>query len=337
MPNLSPPLPPLRVAQFGLGPIGIASLKLLATKPWVRVVGGVDIDPAKLGRTISEIAGIEGCEARVFAGFDALWEAERPDVVVHTAGSKAALALEQCRPICAKGLPVVSSCEELLYPYHRARDLATEFDRQCLASGGRIVATGVNPGFVLDVLPLVLTGVCRDVREVRGRRVVNASTRRQPLQAKIGSGLSPEAFRALFREGKAGHAGFPESVRLIAHGLGWDIGDIAETCEPVVADREIQTAFFKVPVGATRGLHQTATAETADGRRIALDLTMALDEPDPHDAIQILGDPPLDARLNGGVAGDIATVAALVNTIPRIVAAAPGVRLLTDLPVATCH
>src|SRR5205814_122084 len=111
-------------------------------------------------------------------------------------------------------------------------------------SGARVVATGVNPGFVLDVLPVTLTGVCREVRGIYGERVVNAATRRGPLQKKIGSGMPPEEFRALFRAGKAGHAGFRESAALIAHALGWEIGQLEETCDPVFADHDIQTAFF---------------------------------------------------------------------------------------------
>jgi len=313
----------IKLAQFGLGPIGMESLKLAAEKPWAEIVAAVDIDPQKVGQTV---AG-----ARVFGTFDELWQHGQPDVVLHTAGSKVADALRQIEPMARRGVSVVSSCEELLFPKLRAPEAAAALDQLCRSTGARVLGTGVNPGFVMDVLPVCLTGVSRRVERIVGERVVNAATRRQPLQKKIGSGLDPEEFRRLFREGKAGHAGFRESVALIAHALGWELSEVVETCEPVVADHDIHTQFFNVPKGMTCGLHQRA-AGRCDGRaRIELDLKMYLDAPDPHDRVVIEGEPPLDVVVRGGIAGDHATVAALLNAVPRILKAPPGVRLMTDL------
>jgi 4-hydroxy-tetrahydrodipicolinate reductase len=324
----------IKVAQFGLGPIGIESLKLLATRGWVRIVGGVDIDPAKHGKTLAEL-GVEPTlrEQIVYPSFAALWDRARPQVVIHTAGSKIGAAIEQITPIAGAGISVVSSCEELLFPYHRARDAAAELDQVCKMSGARVAATGVNPGFVMDLLPVFLTGVSRRVESIYSERVVNASTRRMPLQKKIGSGMDPEQFRALFREGRAGHAGFQESAALIAHTLGWPLDQIIETCEPVIADHDITTKFFHVKKGQTCGLHQTARASVGGRERIVLDLKMYLDAPNPHDAVKITGEPPLDVVINGGVAGDVATVAALVNAVPKLLTVSPGLKLITELPL----
>ncbi|NBT49064.1 MAG: hypothetical protein EBT07_14840 [Actinobacteria bacterium] len=207
-------------------------------------------------------------------------------------------------------------------------------DKLCRKSGGRILGTGVNPGFVLDLLPVCLSGVCRSVRSVYGERVVNASTRRQPLQKKIGSGLEPAEFKRLWSEGKAGHAGFQESLLLIAHSFGWKIGKVTETLEPVIADHDIKTQYFSVRMGLTCGLHQVVKAESNDGNSIHLDLKMYLDAKDPHDLLRLESDPPVEAVLNGGVAGDSATVAALINAIPRLLKSPAGVRLMTDIPLA---
>jgi len=162
---------------------------------------------------------------------------------------------------------------------------------------------------------------------------VNASTRRAPLQRKIGSGLEPEEFRRLFKAGKAGHAGLKESLALIAHCLGWKTGRIVETGDAVVAERDIQTQFLEVKQGQTCGLHQRAEAKVNGRVCLTLDLKMYLDAPEPHDAIQIEGVPPLDVVIKGGVAGDQATVAALVNSAPRLLQSKPGLLLATDLPV----
>lgn len=325
---------PLKIAQFGAGPIGIESIRLAASMPWACVVGAVDIDPAKIGRSLGELTEIEElAKALVYRSFDELWSAVQPEVVLHTAGSKAAESIEQIAPIVQRGVSVASTCEELLYPKLRAPDAAERLDQMARQSGARIVGTGVNPGFVMDMLPVFMTGVSRAVEKISAQRVVNASTRRMPLQKKIGSGLEPDDFRRLFAAGKAGHAGFRESVALIAHCLGWTLDQITETCEPVVAKHDIRTQYFGVPRGLTCGLHQQCRGIIKGQAKIELDLKMYLDADDPHDSIQITGDPPLDVLVRGGVAGDHATVAALVNVIPRLLAAPPGMRLMTDLAV----
>lgn len=324
-----------KVVQFGLGPIGIESLKLAAEQSWLEITGGVDIDPAKLGRTLGELTGSARLSAaRVFPSLDALFEsAGEPDIILHTAGSSAATSFAQVKPALTRGISVASTCEELIFPAWKTPELTSEFDELCQRSGARIAATGVNPGFVMDILPICLTGVSREVRSIYVERVVDASSRRQPLQAKIGSGQNPDDFRAKFAAGKAGHAGFQQSVALLAHAMGWKLDEIRETCEPVVATSRVVTRFFDVAPGQSVGIHQKCVGLCGGETKIKLDLQMYLDAPLPHDAVVIHGRPGLNLVLNGGVAGDDATVAALINIIPRLLAARPGVRLMTELPV----
>tara|TARA_R100000027_G_scaffold58155_1_gene48003 strand:+ start:20162 stop:21214 length:1053 start_codon:yes stop_codon:yes gene_type:complete len=328
----------IKIAQFGLGPIGISSLQLLARKSWVEVVGGIDIRPELIGKPLSEVLGDSDSfgSAKVYGSFEELLENTEVDAIIHTAGSRAEQSFAQMRPMVEHGIAVVSSCEELLYPALRAPETTREIDELCKRTGARILGTGVNPGYVLDVLPICLSGVCAAVKGVYGERVVDAATRRQPLQKKVGSGMEPEEFKALAAQGKAGHAGFQESLALIANALGWKIGTIEETIQPVIADHDIETEYFSVKTGQTAGLHQIVKAETAEGFSIHLDLKMYLDAKNPHDSIQLESSPPMNATVSGGVAGDLATVAALVNAIPSLLKAQPGVRLMTDLPVPHC-
>jgi 4-hydroxy-tetrahydrodipicolinate reductase len=325
----------VKVAQFGLGPIGIETLKLAAGKPWIQVVGGIDIDPAKIGTRLDQLTGLDALRrAKVYASFEEL--PVKPDVVFHTSVSRMKDAFPQLAPMVREGISVVSSCEELLFPRLREPALAAKLDALCRKHNARALGTGVNPGFVMDTLALCLTGVCRSVEKIEIERVVNASLRRMPLQKKIGSGLKPDEFRALFRQNKMGHVGLVESLALVAHALKWKLGRIRETCEPVIAARDIQTEFLKVPKGLTCGIHHRAEA-AAGPRHLTLDLKMYLDAAEPRDAVKIFGDPPIDAVLHGGVHGDRATVAALVNAAPKVLAAKPGLLLMTDiaLPCAT--
>jgi len=324
----------IRIAQFGLGPIGLETLKLAATKPWAEIVGGIEIEPAKIGQDLSVLTGVKSLRGRrVWASLEELVARGQPDIIFHTAVSRFKDAFVQIEPMARRGISVVSSSEELLFPRLREPKLAGKLDKLCRKTGARIVGTGVNPGFVMDVLAICLTGVSWAVRAIHIQRVVNASTRRAPLQKKIGSGLSPAEFRRLFQQGRAGHAGLKESLALVAHCLGWSPENIVETGDAVVADHHIRTQYLEVKKGQTCGLHQRAEA-TLNGRVcLTLDLKMYLDAKNPHDAVQIEGEPPLNVVIQGGVAGDPATVAALVNTAPRLLQAPPGLLLMTDLPV----
>jgi 4-hydroxy-tetrahydrodipicolinate reductase len=324
----------IKLAQFGLGPIGIETLKLAATKPWARIVGAIDIDPAKIGRSLADVTGLPALKkAKVYGSLDELIAHSKPDVIFHTAVSKIKAAVAQVEPMARAGISVVSSCEELLYPPLREPKLAKRLDAVCKRHGARVLGTGVNPGFVMDVIPVCLTGVCRNVKAIHVQRVVDAATRRGPLQKKIGSGLKPAEFERLFREGKAGHAGLKDSAALIAHCLGWKITSLKETCKAMVADHDITTPHVQVKAGQCCGLHQYGEAKIGNKVVLTLDLKMYLDAPNPHDATQIEGEPSLNLLLEGGVAGDAATVASLINAAPRVLKAPPGLLLMTGIGV----
>jgi 4-hydroxy-tetrahydrodipicolinate reductase len=325
----------MKIAQFGLGPIGIETLKLAATKPWIEIIGGIDIDPAKIGKSLSELTGLPALAgAKVYRSLDELLAAVgKPEVIFHTSVSKIKAACDQIEPIARHGISVVSSCEELLFPTLRDPIVAAKLDAICKQFGARVLGTGVNPGFVMDVLPVCLTGVCRSVKAVHVQRVVNATTRRGPLQKKIGSGLEPAAFEKLFAEGKAGHAGLKESAALIAHCLGWKISSLTETCRAMVAVHDITTPHVSVLKGQCCGLHQRGEVKVGNEVKITLDLKMYLEAPNPHDSCQIDGEPALNMTISTGVAGDSATVSAVVNAAPRILKAPPGLLLMTDLGV----
>lgn len=322
----------IKIAQYGLGPIGLESLKLAVAKPWADIVGGIDIDPAKVGKDLGDLTGVARLKGRtVYSSLDELVAKTKPDVVLHTTVSKFKQAFPQLEPMAKQGISVVSSCEELLFPQLNEPELAAKLDKICKDGNARVIGTGVNPGFVMDVLPVCVTGVSRDVHSIKVQRVVNASTRRGPLQKKIGSGWEPEEFRKRFKEGRAGHAGLKESLALIAHCMGWKATDITEVGDAVIADHDIHTQFVEVKKGQTCGIHQRAEGKVNGKIIIELDIKMYLDAKNPHDAMQIEGEPPLDVMINGGVAGDHATVAALVNTARRILLARPGLLLMSDI------
>ncbi len=324
----------IRVIQYGLGPIGCDTAKSLLEKEGVDLVGAVDIDPEKAGRDLGQVAGLRRkLGIRVTDDAPALFRKAKADIVVHTTRSYFKDVYEQLESIAKAGLCVVTSTEELLYPQLHNPGLAVKLDGIARKHGSTILGTGVNPGFVMDTLALVLSGVCRNVSSIKMARRVDAATRRMPLQRKVGAGMKPAEFRKLVKQGKLGHVGMMESMFLVATGLGWKLTTTRERVEPVLAEKRQVTRYFIVAAGEVAGIRHTAAGFLSGRKVIDMDLRMYIGAHDPMDFVEIDGDPGLRMVIQGGVAGDEATVATLVNAIPRVLESEPGLMTMLDLPI----
>jgi 2,4-diaminopentanoate dehydrogenase len=325
----------IRVVQFGVGPIGASIARLMRQKASLEMVGAIDRDPAKVGRDLGEVVGAADAPWGVSISADTRAVLEKPvDVVVHSTSSYLASVMDQLLECLAAGCCVVSTCEELAYPFRKHPDLSAKLDAAAKDEGVALVGTGVNPGFVLDKLVLTLSAVSQRVDSVRAVRVVDASKRRLPLQKKIGAGMTPEEFRAQVEAGVIKHHGLPESVAMVADGLGFAIDDISETIEPVIAQESVKTEFLEVAAGQVAGVHQVARGKAGGEEKIFLELRMYVGAKQPADSIELKGEPNLSLVIPGGTHGDVATAAVVVNTIPAIVAAPAGLRTSRDLPLA---
>lgn len=322
------PMQPITVAQYGIGPIGAEIARLLLTKPWIKVVGAVDIDPAKIGRDLGEVIGLD---RKVGVLVTAQLEGT-PDVVCHSTGSRLREVCAQLRELLERGANVVSTCEELSFPLDA--EVRAELQQVARTKGVALLGTGVNPGFVMDKLPLTITSVCQEIRSVEIIRIQNASTRREPLQRKVGAGMTVAQFRAAVDTGKIKHMGLKESLLMVASGLGVELTDVSdETIDPIVADREIVTQYLKVARGQVAGVHQTIYGKgTID---LSLELRMYVGAEDvAADRVIVHGVPDVELVVKGGIHGDRATAAMVVNSIPRIVTARHGVLTMDDIPIS---
>jgi 2,4-diaminopentanoate dehydrogenase len=325
----------IRVIQYGLGPIGSAVARHVVERPGLELVGGVDIDPAKVGQDVGQVIGLEQPLGFAVASHLATALARTgADVVLHTTSSYFDLFKEQILEILQTGMDVVSTAEELSFPWLSHAAAAQEIDAAAKQAGKTVLGTGVNPGFLMDSLPLFLTAICQQVERIEVTRAMNASLRRGPFQAKIGSGLTVEQFRARMAEGRMGHVGLPESMAMIFDTLGKSLDRYESTVEPIVADREVETPFFAVQPGQVRGLKQVARGYTAESEFATLTFIAALDGEIDADTIKITGKPTLKVTL-AGTNGDLATVAIAVNAIGRVVDAPPGLVTMRDLPLVT--
>ncbi len=323
----------IRVIQYGLGPIGSAVARHVAEREGLELVGGVDIAPDKVGQDVGQVIGL-GREL----GFpvvsrlaDVQAEAE---VVLHTTNSYFDLFKPQVIEILEAGYDIVSTAEELSFPWLAHPDEAAEVDAAARRAGKTVLGTGVNPGFIMDTLPLGLTAICQRVDRIEVTRVINASTRRGPFQAKIGSGMTVEAFEAKMAEGRMGHVGLPESIGMVFDTLGKKLVRYESSVEPLVAEERVTTEYFDVQPGQVRGLKQVARGYTEAGEFMTLTFIAALEAGEDGDTIRISGVPDLEVKLKG-TNGDIATVAIAVNAVRRVVEAPPGLFTMRDLPIVT--
>jgi hypothetical protein len=322
----------IRVVQFGVGPIGASILRLMRQKHSLEIVGAIDNDPAKAGRDIGEIAGAkEGPWGIAVSPSPASVLAKLVDVVVHTTSSYLPNVMDELLACIAAGSCVVSTCEELAYPFRKHPELSAKLDAAAKEEGVAIVGTGVNPGFVMDKLLLVLSAAAQRVDFAKATRIVDASKRRLPLQEKIGAGMTPEEFRAEVAAGIIKHHGLPESIALVADGLGFALDEITETIEPVIATETVKTEFLEVSPGQVAGVHQIARGIWEGEDKIFMELQMYVGAKQPADTVEVRGEPNLTMTIPGGTHGDIATASVAVNAIPAILAAPAGLRTVGDL------
>lgn len=328
---------PLRIVQYGLGPIGCEIAAAVIQKQSsgrVQLVGAIDVDPNKAGRDVGALLDLPVETGVVIAeDAEAVLAEARPDVVLHATTSFLQQVDEQIAQCVRAGAHVISSAEELLFPYERHAERARALDDLAREQGVVVLGTGVNPGFVMDTLALMATGVCREVQGVRIERVVDAAQRRLPLQRKVGAGLSAEVFARKKATGTFGHIGLLESLWLVADGLGWRLDETNEVLEPVLAEEAVQTPHVTVAPGEVAGIHHVARGYRDGALVLELDLRMYVGALDPRDAIYVDGAPPVDLVIHDGVFGDTATVAVIVNMVPLVVEARPGLRTMKDLPV----
>lgn len=324
----------IRVLHVGLGPIGAAVARQVIERAGFEAVAAVDIDREKVGQELGEICGLTDAPAlRVVDDLEGALAAAAADVVALCTGSSLAGIVSQVEAILDAGLPIVSTTEELAHPWSANASLARHLDERARVAGVAVVGTGVNPGFAMDSWPILLTAVCERVDAVVVERVQDAGRRRLPFQQKIGAGLEQPVFRARREAGELGHVGLTESITMIAAALGWRLERITDEVEPVIAERRVASELLAVEPGRVRGIVQDGVGYRRGEPVIRLHMEAYLGAPESYDSVRIVGSPPLEARIVGGIPGDIATASVAVNTLPRVLAASPGLHTMRDLPI----
>jgi hypothetical protein len=323
---------PTKVMIMGLGPIGAGVARQLAARKNFRIVAAVDVDPAKVGKDLGDVIGLgRKTGLRVTPDADAAIRKAKPQAAVLCTSSALRRVWPQIEAVLRRRVPIVSTTEELAYPWFSNRALARKIDAAAKKAKVAVVGTGVNPGFAMDALPVALTGICESVETVRVDRVQDARIRRLPFQKKIGSGLTPAEFAEKVKDLSVRHVGLTESIAMIGDALGWKLDRITDEIQPKIAEQPVESQFLRVEAGQVCGIVQDGIGYR-DGRPvIVLHMEAYLGAPETFDQVTIEGTPRLCVKASGGYHGDVATASIAVNTIPKVLEARPGLHTMRSL------
>ena len=328
------------VVQVGLGPMGRIIAELILKRENLSFRGVVDIDPKLQGLSISKILNLEkDTETIVGSDLTSILAKNEIDVVIIATSSSLEKVAPLIRQAVKSGSNVISICEELSYPFKKYPKLSDELDVLAKSNNVTIVGTGINPGYLMDLLPIVVTAPCQSVESIKVTRMMNSAKRRIPFQKKIGTGLTPEEFRRNIDDKViTGHVGLIESIQMICDALGFEYDDLTEyPPEAVITETDITTSYGElVPKGYVCGLKSRAIAKRKGKEIVFLDFLAYAGNQDEYDSIEIEGTPNIFQKIIGGVHGDLGTSAMAVNLIPIVTKAASGLVTMKDLP-APCY
>jgi 4-hydroxy-tetrahydrodipicolinate reductase len=325
----------INTVHLGIGPLGQKMVKYAVERGCFNIVGAVDTDPDKAGKELGELCGTEPLGITVSSNLDEAIGGKSAEVALVTTVSSIVSLESQVVELAKAKLHIISTCEELFFPWNTQPEVSRRIDQICREYGVVCLGTGVNPGYMMDFLPTALSGVCQDVKSLKVWRVQDASVRRIPFQQKIGAGLTLEEFEAKKSTGTLRHVGLPESVDFIANRLGWKLDRNVESLDPVIAERQIDSGYKPISKGMACGVHQVGRGFVGDREVITLTFTAAVGEPESYDQVQIEGEPTIQSKIAGGVNGDIATCAITLNAARSVLEASPGLKTMGQIsPIA---
>ncbi len=328
----------VRVILWGLGAMGKGIAETLLTKKGVEIVG-VAWRGERIGKSMYDYLDVErGDREDVIIGtYEEVIKEGAADIVVISTDSFVKDSFDKIKYCLERKINVISTAEEMAYPQAQEPELAKEMDRIAKENGVSVLGTGINPGLMMDLLVLVLTGACTDVKSIKVERVNSLSPFGPAVLNGQGVGLEVEEFNRRVEEGTlAGHVGFPESITMIADALGWELDDIELVREPIVTNVYRKTPYIEVEPGKVAGCNMKGYGYVDGELKIEMlhpqQIEPQLEGVDTGDYITIEGTPNINMSIKPEVPGGIGTIAMCVNMIPHVINASPGLKTMIDLP-----
>ena len=325
-----------KVVLIGVGLLAKKLIRFLIERGGIEIVAAVDKDPSKIGKDLGEICALRNLGVTVEKDLNSALKKKKADSAIITTESDIKTVQKLIEDAARKRLNIVSTCEELSFPWKTNPRIAKSIDNLCKKYGVPCVGTGVNPGFLMDYLPCVLSSVCQKVSRINVTRIQDASKRRIPFQKKIGAGLTQAQFKKKASDGEIRHVGLIESAYMIAQAMNWNLDKTRETLKPVIAHKAVASSYVKIKPGNVCGVEQIARGYVGNKIVVQLKFRATVGENNPGDCIEIKGNPVLESTIKGGINGDVATCSIIINSIRAVTKVTPGLKTMLDIPAPAC-
>lgn len=330
----------VKVIIWGLGSMGKGMVELLLTKKGVDIVGAI-ARGEKIGKSMYTHLDLEiGDRSDVIIGsYEDVITEKAADVVLICTDSFTREAFDKIKYVVEKKINVVTTAEEMAYPKAAEPELTKEMNRLAKENGVTVLGTGINPGLIMDLLVVTLTGACYDVEHIVAKRVNNLSPFGPAVMKEQGVGLKLDDFNRMNESGElAGHVGFAESVNMITDALGWKLSDEVKTSKaPIVTEVYRKAPYAEVQAGDVAGVNMLGYGYVDGELKIEMihpqQVEPQLGGVETGDYITITGTPNINMSINPEVPGGIGTIAMCVNMIPQVINSRPGLKTMIDLPV----
>jgi len=329
----------IRIAIWGFGAMGAGMADMLSRKKGVDVVAVCDLHPDRVGKSAGEILGIDKWKNVVVErDIEKALEGKRTDLCLLATDSFTKGAFPKLKLILEKGINVITTAEEMAYPKAQEPELTRELDEIAKINGVTVLGTGINPGLIMDLLVVCLTGCMEDVKHIEAKRVNSLSPFGETVMEEQGVGITVDEFNDRVSKGElAGHVGFSESINMIADAIGWKVEKFEQQMKPILTNIDRKSPYGFAAAGNLAGINMTGQGYV-DGE-VKIDMIHPQQiEPEMEgthtgDYITIKGNPPVNMSIKPEVDGGIGTIAMCVNMIPHVINAKPGLRTMIDLPV----
>ncbi|WP_367356255.1 2,4-diaminopentanoate dehydrogenase [Mesotoga sp.] len=330
-----------RVLVWGLGAMGSGVARNIVKKEDLRLVGAVEKDPERIGKDLGEYLGEERTGRLVYSDIEKAIVETRPDIVVIATNSFVKEVLPKIEAAARHHVDILTIAEEMAFPFVSHPEESEVLENIAWRYGVSILGTGINPGFVLDLLIIAMTGACLKVNRIEARRINDLSPFGKTVMETQGVGTTPEEFKKGIEKGDiVGHIGFQQSIAMIGNALGWEIDRIEESREPIISNTERKTAVAHVKPGMVAGCKHVGRGYCGDKLMIELvhpqQILPETEGVDTGDYIDIYGDPEIHLSIKPEIPGGKGTIALATNMIPAVIEAAPGLLEMSELPIPRC-
>ena len=332
---------PVRVVLWGFGAMGSGMAKMLCEKKGVEIVGVCDLHPERVGKSMYDVLGIakgDRPEVIIKDNKDEVITEKCADIALLATDSFVKGAFDKIAYCLNKKINVISTAEEMAYPMAQEPELSKEMDKIAKENGVTVLGTGINPGLIMDLLVVILTGCMERVDHVEAKRVNSLSPFGPTVMEEQGVGMKVEEFNKKVEEGTmAGHVGFAESVKMIADAIGWKVDKFEQQMKPIITTIDRKSPYGFAAANDVAGVNMTGQG-TVDGE-VKIDMIHPQQiEPEMEgthtgDYIKLKGSPEVNMAITPEVEGGIGTIAMCVNMIPQVINSVPGLKTMLDLPV----